>query len=101
VGDRVGLAPGFLTDMIDQQVAGNAVQITGGVVDLLLAATLGHAQKTFLHQVRGQLWVSHLARQIPAQGTGMLEEQALEIRIQQTDSLSMKERGRYLTFCRE
>jgi hypothetical protein len=31
----------------------------------------------------------------------MLEEQAFEIHIRQTDSLSMKERGGYLTFCRE
>ena len=89
MGHGVGLAPCFLADMVDQQIARRAVEIALGVVDPLAGRLLCQAQEALLHQVRSQLGVPHLAQQIPTQGIGMLEKQALEIHVRQTDSLGV------------
>ena len=90
MGHGICLAPRFLANMVDQQIARRSIEIALGVVDALAGRFFRQAQEALLHQVCGQLRVPYLARQIPAQGIGMLEKQALEIHVRQTDSLECK-----------
>lgn len=70
--------------MTNHQVAGGAVQVGWRVVDTPALALLGQAQKTFLGQVGRQLRIIAAAQQKALHGRRMLQKQALDIQIRQS-----------------
>ncbi len=65
--------------MIDHRVVHGAIEVRLGVVDRLGTLLLGQAQETVLHQVSGQQWVAHLAREQALKVFRVLEKQPLEV----------------------